>query len=493
MKDHSGIVGRAGRMAALAILFTYMGPAGASGQGFRGWVGSSIQMVELRPIAMDTVPLELTTLDENGRPYYQGSAVSCVLEDACIGYRALDEERTVAISQDLSLTAWGLGLRGLSVTTLLRTRQRAGSDLLWPRTDDEFDALLAYAQLVRGQVRVRAGRQEIRSGLGFSAFDGASVAWNRRDVQVEGYAGRSLARGLRDPASEALRGLEDFVPDQSVILLGLSARTRVLGTALTGRYQREVYRDRAGLESERASLDFTKAMPDVRISGSLDYDFGFEQVGKADLIVTVPLAGNEWLVEATARRYVPYFSLSTIWGFFEPVSYHEGEVRVAWAAMPKLGVWAAGGLRDYGDTDTEVIFSRLTDTGKRASVGLRWRPAPTWAVESSYRYEWGPGATLSSGDAAVRWTASDRVSLVANAMSFQQIEEFRLGEGRAWGGGVSADLGLTDRASLAGGVSIIRQRSEGGTVDSPWNQTRAWSSLRIRMGEDPGIRMGRSR
>ncbi len=479
--------------AARAFLWSSGTPDNAAAQGLRGWVGSSIQMVEMRPLAMDTVPLSLAVIDRNGRAFVDGRVVSCVLPDACLGYRALEQVRTVAASQDLNLTAWGFGLRGLSFTTLLRTRQRGGSSLVWPRSDDAFDAMLAYAQLVHGNVRVRAGRQEVRSNLGFPAFDGGSVAWTTPRVQLEAYGGRSLARGLRDPASDILRGLEDFVPDKSVVLLGLSARTWMSGTSVTGRYQREVYADRSGLESERVSLAFSTVLSAVRILGSLDYDLAFAHWGKGDLAVAMPFAGNRLEVQAAARRYIPYFSLSTIWGFFEPVSYTEGEVRLSWAPASRLGVWGSASLRRYGDTSTTVVFARLVDTGKRASFGARFRPAPSWSVEGAYRLEYGAGATLSSGDAAVRWTPSDRVSIAVNGMSFQQIEEFRLGEGRAWGGGFTANLGITERTSLSGGLSVIRQETTGGSVDTPWNQTRAWSSLRIPVGGDPGTQRGRAR
>ncbi len=479
-------------VAALTILLMGSAPEAASAQGVRGWVSSSVQMLEMRPLATDTIPVELTTTDANGNTIYQGNVVQCTLVSACLGYRALDEARTVAVSQDLSLTAWGFGMRGLSFTTLLRTRQRGGSDVLWPRSDDAFDAILAYAQLVRGALQVRLGRQEIRSGLGFPAFDGASVGWSRNQMHLEAYGGRSLARGLRDPANDALRGLEDFVPDQSVVLLGAAVRARLNVTSVTGRYQREIYWDRSGLESERASVDFATWLPRLRVTGSLDYDFAFERVGKGNLTVSAPFAGSRWLVEATAKRYVPYFSLSTIWGFFEPVSYSEAQLRVAWGPNPRLGTWVSGAWRRYGTTNTAVILRPLENVGKRAGAGLRWQPFAEWAVDGSYHLEWGPGSTLSSGDASVRWTPSERVSVALSALSFQQFEEFRLGEGRAWGGGLSTDLGISQRASLSGGVSILRHDDRGGSVTSPWDQTRAWSSLRILVGDDPGLR-GRSR
>ncbi len=465
----------------------------AHAQGVRGWVGTTVQMVELRPIEVDTIARARVTQGADGRLRYNGGVVTCVSDDVCLGYRPLGEQATMAATQDVGFTAWGFGVRGLSFTALLRGRTRLGSDLAWPRTDDRFDALLAYAQWSRGRLRVRAGRQEIRSGLGFPAFDGGSAALTFGGLRVEGYGGRSLARGLRDPANEALRGLEDFVVDRSVYLFGGSARFRVGATGVTARYQREIYSDRSGLVAERGSIDLTSVLQRTRVSGSLDYDFGLDRVGKGHLTLGVPLLDGKLLVEASARRYLPYFQLSTIWGFFEPVAYTEGELRAAWSPSNTLGLWLSGGWRRYGDAGTAVVLEPLENTGRRLSAGVRWLPDPAWSVDGSYRLEWGPGGFLSSGDAALRWMPSEDLTLSAHAMSFQQIEQFRLGDGRAYGGGVSADARLTARVRFSGGLSVIRQTSSGAAVNSPWNQTRGWTALRIEVGQDPGLANGRWR
>lgn len=479
-----------GTLSAIStLLLTFLGfaPADLSAQGMRGWVGTTVQMVELRPLGLDTIARSEVLTDADGNFLYQGQPVSCVAGDICTGYLALAKDRVVAATQDVSLTAWGFGMQGLSFTTLLRGRAHGGSDLLWPRSGDAFDVLLGYAQLIRGPWKVRAGRQEIRSGLGFPAFDGGSVAYTDRRLQVEAYAGRSLARGLREPAAEALRSLDDFFFDESVYLFGGSARARAFGSTLTGRYQREILSDRSSLVGERASLDFVTVLPHARVSGSADYDFSFEHLGKSHLTVSVPLRDGHLLVEATARRYMPYFQLSTIWGFFEPVAYSEGELRADWSARQNLGVWASGGYRSYGDTHTTEILARLTDHGWRASAGALWRPSEGWTVDASYRMEWGPGGFLNSGDVTARYQPTEKLSVAASGTTFQQIDEFRVGEGRAIGGGLSFDWRVVERASLTGGFSMLRHRDGGNVFTSPWNQNRAWTSLRIDVGEDPGM------
>ena len=108
------------------------------------------------------------------RPFLngQGEAVHCPTFGAdCVRYTPRDVVHGVVATQDVSATAWGFGLQGLSATILLRGRTNLADDLRWPRSDDPFDAILAYAQLQRSVFRVRAGRQQNISGLGFSGYD----------------------------------------------------------------------------------------------------------------------------------------------------------------------------------------------------------------------------------------------------------------------------------------------------------------------------------
>jgi len=481
-------------LAAVTLVGTaVLTPNAALAQSYRGWASTSVQLVELRPIGLDSVPRADVVTDAQGRFLYEGNEVTCVLATVCTGYLPLEDERMLAATQDVGLTLWGFGVEGLSVTAQLRARAHAGGSLIWPRSADEFDALLAYAQLQRGPLRARLGRIEVRSGLGFSAFDGGSAAYERGSYRAELYGGRSLARGLREPQNEALRGLDGFLLDQSVLLVGASVTGRPMDASVTARYQREILRDRSGLVSERFTIDASRAFPRSVVSGSIDYDFSFERAGKGHLTISVPLQEGRWLVEATALRYVPYFDLSTIWGIFEPVSYSELLARVGWSSDAGLGAWISGGRRSYGDTETTVILRPLRDVGWRVDAGARWTASERWTSSGSYQLEWGPGGFLSSAEATVHYGATDRLSASVTALTFQQIEEYRLGEGRAFGGSVAADYALGERSSIVAGFSLIRHRDGGNVFTSPWNQGRAWSSVRFELGRDPGLPRGAGR
>ena len=113
--------------------------------------------------------------------------------------------------------------------------------------------------------------------------------------------------------------------------------------------------------------------------------------------------------------------------------------------------------------------------------------ARDWTLDGQYQLEWGPGGFLSSADAAVRYDVSERLTASLSALSFQQIEEYRLGQGRAFGGGASVDWTWSERASIGGGASIVRHRDGGNVFTSPWSQSRAWMTLRLDIGSEPGL------
>ncbi|HSJ11027.1 MAG TPA: hypothetical protein VK928_13975, partial [Longimicrobiales bacterium] len=240
--------------AALALLLLAItAPSTAYAQAVRGTATSTIRYIDMRPILQDTVSRERVTELPDGTFEFEGQRVSCVGDLPCVYFRSLDVQHAVVATQDVSLTGWGLGVQGLSVTAMMRLRGDLGGELVWPRSDDHFDAMLAYAELNRGMWRARLGRQRTTSGLGFSGYDGLSAVVDPLDwLAVEAYGGRSLARGLNEPRNEALQGIEDFVLDRNAWVLGTSVRAQLpAGAQVSARYQRDIWASRTGLVSER--------------------------------------------------------------------------------------------------------------------------------------------------------------------------------------------------------------------------------------------------
>lgn len=466
-------------------------------QGVRGTVQMFGRTVEMRPLLQDTVSIDLVEVDENGRLMFDGKPAYCTGGPTCDYWRSLPTETAAVLTADVSFTAWGLGIQGLSATGLFRVRGDAGADFVWPQSQNTFDAMLGYLQYVRGDFRIRGGRQRTLSGLGFSGFDGLDVMWEAAEwVRLEGYAGRSLARGLYEPRHEALRGLENFHTDQDAYLFGGYAEFEPTpGSTVSLRYQREIWRDRSALVSERASLDFrTTELRPVTLFGAADWDFAFGNLGKAHLTAQAPWQRANLLFEATARRYRPYFELWTIWGYFSPVAYNEGEFRVTWSGIPNLRIYALGSYLKYEDSNTSSLpWGDLEDDIARYGVGASWTPSEKFFMEGEYLFQCCSGAYLSSGEARLRWQPHWRFGLTGYGTAFQQIQEFRIGEGVGIGGGLTADVGLTRRSALSGGISTYRLTYKNQPANEDWDQLRGWIGLRVDFGKDPGMTAVRRR
>ncbi len=482
--------GRAAPLLALTLVLAV--PADPlPAQGARGNATTTVRYVSMRPIERDSVP-RAAVQEVDGEFFFNGFPVQCIPGvPQCFFFRPADVIDGVVAMQDISGTAWGLGVQGLSATYMIRARTNLGGDFVWPQSDNAFDAILAYAQYQRSIYRVRAGRQRIMSGLGFSGFDGlglmvAPAPW----VRAEAYGGRSLARGLHEPRHEALRGIEPFIFDQNAYLGGASVQfTPVTGTSVGLRYQREIWANRIGLISERASLDVRSDLPGpLRLDATVDYDGGFNRIGKSHLTLRSTLPDGWGWVELTGRRYLPYFEMSTIWGFFSPTPYHEAEVRTTIRAVQPVTAWASAGWRKYGDPEIAIIGPPITDESTRLGVGARWIDGD-FSAFGEYRLELGFGAVLNSGDLEVRWQAMPGLALSARGSAFQQIEQFRVGDNIVLGGGLAADVALPGGLRLRSGADVYRQRYENRPSQADWNQVRAYTILTVPYGRDPGARL----
>ncbi|HUF11714.1 MAG TPA: hypothetical protein VMN78_01275 [Longimicrobiales bacterium] len=471
---------------AASVLWANVAPGAA--QDVRGSVRATANHIGLVPIRQDTVSRDAAVLDANGRLVFDGHPVTCILEDLCTYYRAGELVSGTALSQDVSVTAWGLGVTGLSATALARTRQDLGGAFMLPRADDGFDLLLGYAELARERYRVRLGRMRTTSGLGFSGYDGAEVRVRPlATVRATGYAGRSLAPGLEEDRDRALNPIEAFVPDQDSWLFGVALGwDPVRNTALEARYQRDLLSDRSVLLSERASLDARSGwLRPLTVELSADWDVALSRAGKARLSLIYPV--NDVLtLQATGRRYLPYFELWTIWGYFSPVAYHEAELSAGLGLGRQLHVRGGVAYRAYEDAHAPIVFQPLEDDAVRAHVGaVMQRGALT--ASAAYRLERAVGAFFSGGDAEVRWRALDALELGAHVGLTQQIMEFRLGDERIYGAGGSVRWEATRRVILSTGAALYAHQVQGRPSSGDWDQTRAWAALEVGFGTEPRL------
>jgi hypothetical protein len=448
------------RFRIAAVLFVAAAAAAPAmrAQSVRVHSTTTAQYVQLRPIQYDS---------------------------ATDAYQALPVTYAAPFTQDVELSAWGLGVTGLRAYALLRGRAALGSGLIWPRYGDHFDALAVYLELEREHYRVRAGRQQRASGLGWYAFDGLLATWRpTAAVRLEGYGGRGLARGVLEPSnSPALSALDPLRPTQGTILLGASAWAAPSArSTVSAIYQRELLSDRSGLVSERAAFDGRLGLGSwLVLSGSADADIARAWWGKASLGATVRLPRGAF-VQLEAFRYRPTLDLSTIWGAFVPESNHgyaaSGQVTV----FPELALSGSFTYRRWEPLSSGSPFlANVSDDQKVLTLGARARRGE-FSLDGSYHLQLGFSGDQSGGDLSFAYAPDDGWRAGLKAAAFQQTDMFRVTGGTVYGFGAEIHSPLGRRLGISADVMRYLQRKLKGQSGLDWNQTRASVSLEWTVG-----------
>lgn len=451
---------------------------------------TSLQGVDLRPLVDDSVPIGQATGTGPYRALADGRLVRCTEGDAVCRFRSSGTRAMAApVVQDLRAAAWGLG-EGISVHAHVRLRETLGSDpVAWPRADDQFDALEAYAQLDRGAWRARLGRQWAMGGLGLFNYDGASVQVRRGAARVDLLAGRSLVAGLNDPISDgALQSIDDLPPDEPGWLVGATGAWSRPGLgAVAATWQRVIRADRAALYSDRAAFDASARVASVSLDGALVLDLSANEVNDASVRATRALPGR-LLLSADVRRHRPFFEAWTIWGAFSPVAWDEARVSLGWRrADGRLSLDARGGRRNYDETGEGFAATPLRGDGWRAGLGGEWAPSAEWVGYADYDIDIGFGASRSDGLAGARWTPDENRSLGLAVSATQNIHEFRVGTGRILGVRLEGATRLGADARIVGDAAVYSHRLTNGAAGPDWSQRRFSLRLEWTVGRDPGM------
>lgn len=487
---------RAGLVAAGLLLAVAL-PAGAQSVRITGV--TTARYVGLRELVTDSIPVEQAVGSGTLRESPSGVRVRCIAgEEVCRFERTGGDVGSFPLVQDLHVNAWGFG-EGIRVHAHLRARDALGGEIVWPRSEDHFDALVAYAELLRPSYRVRAGRLRQVSGLGYYNFDGAEVTVRPRpELTVEAFGGWSLARGLAEPRTgDALEAVESFAPDERALIFGGEVRYRNPRWGGVGAlYQREIRGDRAGLYSERVAADGRVRIDDVSLTGALEVDLGAGDVNEGRIEARKPLGGGVGL-SVEYRHYRPFFELWTIWGAFDPVGYDEGLAGLWWS-MPdrRLSLALRAGVRSYPETNAGLSFAPFRDDGWRVAADGSWRAGEGWRVRGGYRRDVGFGMGSSEGDVRVEKAFDEQGSVGVHLSAFQSAGEFRVTQGTVVGIGVDGGFRVSSTTRIDGGFSTYHHDTDArasGKVD--WDQARAFLRLRWTVGPDPGLaaRTGRDR
>jgi hypothetical protein len=475
----------------LALAFVWSGwlTPSLQAQQWRSRVSTRVQYVEGQTLIRDSV---LST-EVGDTP-----ATCATGAEYCYFYRAGAVQATYPAVLDVDLSVFGFGLDGFRVYVSTLFRADMGGDEFWPRVNDNFDLLAAYLELTRDWFRVRVGREYQVSGLGFYGYDGGSAMFRYRPwhVEVEAYGGWGLARGVPEPINgDAFASLGSFQPTKRDLLFGIRGSARpTVNSSLEAIYQREIPTDRSGISTERLGFEGTyNPTRALSLSGHADYDLTVGKWGKAGLTVGY-WAHRMIYLEGGLLRYRPVFSLQTIWVAFSPVAYNGWNLSVGLQPHPDLFLRLWGERRQYEDTEAQVPFFETTDRDWRVGGTVAWRPnawGKNWEIDGGYWINWGFGSALNSGNLRIGLRPNERLSLGLRLSAFQQLEEFRVGEGRIWG--LGGDVRWRTRAGTVW-MSVDRydhdRRINGDIADDPnqpdWTQWRAAFGLSYYLGSEPG-------
>ncbi len=464
-----------------------------SAQDVRVTGSTVIQYVEMRPLVTDSVSAALVTGDGLFSRSPEGYLVRCVGASAfCRFTKSGDPVYMAPAIQDLAVSVWGIG-RGVRGYARLRGRGVvAGEEDFWPQSGDPYDLMVAYAEISRGVLRFRGGRQWKVSGLGYYNFDGASALLRRGGWSFEAYGGWSLARGQNEPrTSESLAAIETFVPESRAVLIGAELSYQPdMGTAVRALYQREIRDDRLGLYSERLGLDGVVRRGRVAVDGAVEIDAALERLNEARVIANVTLR-PDLSVGLSARRHRPFFELWTIWGAFDPVGFDEYGANIRWTVPGASSVLAVRtGRRGYEDHNASTTFGEVRSTGWYVGVSASTRPAAGWLVQAAYGTDVGLGAARSDANLRVRRELGDDAHVGVGLQAYQRLYEFRVREGTVVGIGTDAGFRLRPRVRLAGSLTLYRHFHQGADPDPDWSQVRGSLQVDWTVGAEPASPIG---
>jgi hypothetical protein len=468
--------------------------AAAAQAGYRLRLDAGAQTAAFRGVTLDSIPVADTVgAPGQGPTTSDGYAVQCLTGAAyCTFFRPGPERRGSPATVAADLTVWGLGLPGVSVHATGRLGVDLGTADVWPGTEPAVQLLQGYAEYAVPRATARLGRQIVASRLGTTGFDGAGVVVRdpQRGLEVQGYAGWGLERGVALPVtSPALNPLDDFQPRQRQLVAGAGAGWRSAIADVRLDYQREVDPRSDYFVSERIALGGAlRPLDALRVTAGADYDLAAGWWGSAD----ASLGYTYRRVHATlgVRRYRPHFDLWTIWGAFSPVPYHSVQASVSVTATPEIEL--RGRYERYRFEDAEAatpLFNSVPNDGWRWEVGVTATPREGWTLDGGYRRELGPGAAATGLDGNIAYRPTDRLTLSLTGSTIDRPLEFRFNEAVVHAYGVDAQLAPMERLRV--GLTAFRyeeshRRPDAGAFD--WNQVRL--SLRVVMlfGNDADLR-----
>lgn len=480
------------RVAAVCVSLSLPWALSAQG-GYRLRVDVRGQAAGFHDIMVDSIPVTDTVSQPGGGPMSpDGFAVQCRPGTPfCTFFRPGSVQRAGVMTATTEVTAWGLGLTGMSVHAAGRVGLDVAGSGGWPGTEPALQLLEGYAEYAAPRVTGRLGRQVVASRLGTSGFDGAGlvVRDRRLGLEAQGFLGWGLARGAALPVtSPALNPLDDFQPRRRQIVAGVGAGWRRGAFDLRADYLREVDPRSDYFVSERLGLaGVVRWRSAFSLAAGADYNLAAGWWGSAEAnleYVTAPLRAS-----LGARRYRPHFDLWTIWGAFSPVPYRAIAASAAVSATRQIELRGRYERYQFDDDEAETPLVQAERGGWRWELGGTLTPHERWRLEGSYRADYGPGAAAAGLGGSVTYAPSNRFTVMLLGSAFNRPLEFRFNEAVVRVYGIDAQMEASDRVRVAVAASYYQEahrRGDAGAFD--WRQLRASARVVFAFGSGADLR-----
>lgn len=476
------------RDTVLAVLMIATVGEAAAAQGYRVRLDASSQAVSFRGLLSDSIPVAQVVSGPGGALQTpDGHAVRCGAGDYCHFFRAGPALLGVPVTTSANLVMWGLGIEGLTVRATGRLLADLGADRVWPGTEPAAQLIEGYVEYRRAELLGRAGRLLLTSRLEPIGFDGGWLKsrWERASIDVAAYGGWGLAQSAALPVSSpALNPLDEWRPRERQIVAGAEAAWQHRIVDARAEYRREIDPLDNSFVSERTALSMVARAAPFRVAGGVDYNLAEGRFGTAD--VTLSWLRSRLALTAGARRYVPYFSLWTLWGAFSPVPYAAVNGSAEYRVSDRLTVSGRGERYQYAETEvTTALVSGLRDQGWRGSVRATMTSGPGWTMHGGAGIERGPGASGRFFDGAVTYTPNERYAFDLYGGTLARPLELRYYDATSrWLGGRGEwRLGAQERVwADAAFVDDQRERPDAG--DSSLSQVRLRAGMTLTFGSD---------